>query len=104
MIIVNTFRAVMIVPQLGGGLFFIIGIMALAKPQLIYGLASIITDEVSDVFGDLKILNGIDLSSLIKDNATVIIIIGIIILAIGFLGTFGALRKSTLLLTLVSEI
>jgi hypothetical protein len=94
----------MIVPQLGGGLLFIIGIMALAKPQLIYGLASIITDEVSDVFGDLKILNGIDLSSLIKDNATVIIIIGIIILAIGFLGTFGALRKSTLLLTLVSEI
>ena len=55
------------------------------------------------VVNDSSVLNDLDLNGLIRNNGIILVVVGAVIFTLGFLGCFGAMRKSSLLLNLVSE-
>ncbi|KAK2139781.1 hypothetical protein LSH36_1620g00024 [Paralvinella palmiformis] len=89
---------------LGGGSVLAVGLLTLVKPELIFKLTSLLTDQLGSTFTDLGVLNGLDLNGLIRSNGIILVVVGAVIFTLGFLGCFGAMRKSSLLLNLYAYI
>ncbi|KAK2139780.1 hypothetical protein LSH36_1620g00051 [Paralvinella palmiformis] len=89
---------------LGGGAVLAVGLLALVKPELIFKLVSLLTDQLDMVVNDSSVLNDLDLNGLIRNNGIILVVVGAVIFTLGFLGCFGAMRKSSLLLNLYAYI
>lgn len=85
---------------IGGGAIMAVGIVAMVKVEYIYKLTSLLTDKLSDIFDDLKVLTSLDLNGLITNNAIILIAVGAFLFILGFLGCCGAMRKSSCMLNL----
>ena len=81
-----------------------VGIVAMVKVEYIYKLTDLLTDKLSDIFVQLRVLTSLDLNGLITSNAIILIAVGGFLFILGFLGCCGAMRKSSCMLNLVSSV